>query len=177
MGKAKYRKKTRGAVTGASHRRSEPQLMPLRRMPSEAWQIDAVIFLLMMMATVALYAGVFGAGFLDLDDPQYVTDNPWIRSFRLENLRHILGAPYSGNYSPMHLLSYMLDYAIAGPNAFAFHLSSSISAGLAAGFVFLVALALTGKRIVSLAASLLFIVHPVHVEAIAWIASRKDLVA
>ena len=71
----------------------------------------------------------------------------------------------------------MLDYAFAGASPFVFHLSSSIWGGLVAGFVFLAALALTGNRIVSVAASLLFIVHPAHVEAIAWVASRKDLVA
>jgi len=71
----------------------------------------------------------------------------------------------------------MLDYAFAGASPFVFHLSSNIWGGIVAGFVFLVALALTGNRIVSVATSLLFIVHPAHVEAIAWVSSRKDLVA
>src|SRR5262249_37917267 len=68
-------------------------------------------------------------------------------------------------------------YALAGLNAFAFHLSSNLWAGLVAGCVFLVALALTGRRPVALAAAALFVVHPAHVEAVAWISSRKDLVA
>ena len=71
----------------------------------------------------------------------------------------------------------MLDHAIAGLNAHAFHLSSNLWAGVVAGFVYLVALALTQHRRTAIAAAALFVVHPVHVEAIAWISSRKDLVA
>src|SRR6266851_1570059 len=71
----------------------------------------------------------------------------------------------------------MVDYALGGLNAYAFHLSSNLWAGLVAGFVFLIALALTGRRIVAVAAALLFVVHPAHVEAVAWVSSRKDLVS
>jgi hypothetical protein len=94
-----------------------------------------------------------------------------------ENIGHILSTPYFANYSPAHLFSYMFDYAIAGENAFAFHLSSNIWAGVVAGFVFLTALALLQNKWIAVSAAVLFVVHPVHVEAVAWISSRKDLVA
>ena len=141
------------------------------------WQTNAITFLLLVMATLALYVGDLRLGFFAVDDPQYVVENPWIRGITFENLRHILTTPYFANYSPLHLLSYILDYVFAGLNAFAFHLSSNLWGGLVAGFVFLLALALTGSRLVAVAAAALFIVHPAHVEAIAWISSRKDLVA
>jgi hypothetical protein len=141
------------------------------------WHTNAATFVALTIASALLYIGILRVDFLGLDDPQYVINNPWIRSFSLQNLQHIFTTPYFANYSPFHLLPYMLDYAFAGASPFVFHLSSNIWAGLVAGFVFLVALALTGNRIVSVAASFLFIVHPAHVEAIAWVASRKDLVA
>ena len=142
-----------------------------------SWQTNVITFLLLTIATLALYAGDLRLGFFKIDDQQYVVNNPWIRGVTIENLRHILTTPYFVNYSPLHLFSYMLDYALAGLNAFAFHLSSNIWAGLVAGFVFLVALALTGRQTVAIAAGALFVLHPAHVEAIAWISSRKDLVA
>jgi hypothetical protein len=142
-----------------------------------SWKMNAVIFLLLVAGTLFIYSGDLHLGFFGVDDPGYVTDNPWIKSFNATNISHILSAPYFANYSPMHLFSYMVDFAIAGSNAFAFHLSSNIWAGICAGFVFLVALALTGHRIISVLAAILFVVHPAHVEAVAWISSRKDLIA
>jgi len=141
------------------------------------WQTNAITFLLLVIATLILYLGDLRLGFFAVDDPQYVVDNPWIRGLTFENLRHILATPYFANYSPLHLLSYTVDYVFAGLNAFAFHFSSNLWGGVVAGFVFLSALALTGSRLVAIAAAVLFIVHPAHVEAIAWISSRKDLVA
>ena len=140
-------------------------------------QVNTVTFLLLIAATLALYAGDLHLGFFNLDDPQYVLENQWIKAMTLSNLWRIVTVPYYANYSPFHLLSYMLDYAVAGANALVFHLSNNLWAGLVAGFVFLVALGLTARRTIAVAAGALFALHPAHVEAIAWISSRKDLVA
>src|SRR6266566_4815119 len=129
------------------------------------WPANVLAFLLFVVATLVLYSSDLRLGFFSVDDPGYVVNNPWIRSFSAKNLGHILSAPYFANYSPVHLLSYTLDYAFAGPSAPAFHLSSNLWAGLVAGSVFLVALALTGRRPVALAAAALFVAHPAHVEA------------
>jgi hypothetical protein len=148
-----------------------------KRLLPGSWQLNLGVFVLLIIGTIVLYSSDLHLGFFGVDDPDYVVKNPWIRSISAENINHILGNPYFANYSPVHLFSYMFDYAIGGQNAFAFHLSSNIWAGVVAGFVFLTALALTQNKWVSVAASILFIVHPVHVEAVAWISSRKDLVA
>src|SRR5436190_15336426 len=182
MGKKKNKNKTsRGgtvalAKTETQARERKPRIASMPIIPG-TWQTNTITFLLLVMATLVLYIGDLRLGFFAVDDPQYVVDNPWIRGITFENLRHILTTPYFANYSPLHLFSYILDYVFAGPNAFAFHLSSNLWGGLVAGFVFLVALALTGSRLVAIAAAVLFIVHPTHVEAITWISSRKDLVA
>ncbi|TMI78156.1 MAG: hypothetical protein E6H10_17665 [Bacteroidetes bacterium] len=142
-----------------------------------SWKLNAGLFLLFVVATLLLYAVDLHLDFFKVDDQQYVVQNPWIKSVTAENINHILTTPYFVNYSPLHLFSYMLDYAINGLDPYTFHLSSNIWAGLVAGFVFLTALALTNKHIMAISAATLFVLHPVHVEAITWIASRKDLVA
>jgi len=141
------------------------------------WQLNTAIVLLFILATAVLYAGDLGLGFFRIDDPQYVVANAWIQGATWEHIRQIFSSPYYLNYSPLHLFSYMLDHSIAGLNAYAFHLSSNLWAGVVAGLVYLVALALTQHRATAIAAAALFVVHPVHVEAIAWISSRKDLIA
>jgi hypothetical protein len=141
------------------------------------WQLNIGIVCLCVLATAVLYAGDLRLGFFRIDDPQYVVGNAWIQGVTWEHIRQILSSPYYLNYSPLHLFSYMLDHAIGGLNAYAFHLSSNLWAGIVAGFVYLVSLALTQHRLTAIAAATLFVVHPVHVEAVAWISSRKDLVA
>jgi hypothetical protein len=142
-----------------------------------SWQLNSGIVLLCIVATAVLYAGDLRLGFFRIDDQQYVVSNPWIQGVTWKHLAQILSSPYYLNYSPLHLLSYALDYAVAGLSAYAFHLSSNLWAGVVAGFVYLVALALTQQRITAVVAALLFVIHPAHVEAVAWISSRKDLVA
>ena len=155
-------------------RKSEPPYFPV--VPG-SWQLNISIPLLSIAATAVLYAGGLHLGFFRIDDQQYVVSNPWIQGVTWNHLSQILSNPYYLNYSPLHLLSYMLDYAVGGLNAYSFHLSSNLWAGIVAGFVYLVALALTKQRITAVVAALLFVVHPAHVEAVAWISSRKDLVA
>jgi tetratricopeptide (TPR) repeat protein len=142
-----------------------------------SWQLNSGIVFLCIVATAVLYAGDLRLGFFRIDDQQYVVSNPWIQAVTWKHLAQILSSPYYLNYSPLHLLSYALDYSVGGLSAYAFHLSSNLWAGVVAGFVYLVALALTQQRITAIVAALLFVVHPAHVEAVAWISSRKDLVA
>ena len=168
-----------------SRRRKKPHRTPKtktgvylcpRALPGP-WQLNTAIVLLCILATAVLYARDLWLGFFRIDDPQYVVANRWIQGITWEHFRQILSNSYYLNYSPLHLFSYMLDHAIAGLNAYAFHLSNNLWAGIVAGLVYLVALALTQHRLTAIAAATLFVVHPVHVEAVAWISSRKDLVA
>jgi protein O-mannosyl-transferase len=174
-------------ATAASQRSAvrKRQYKPGKRTPDTpyvtvvpgSWQLNGGIVLLCIVATAVLYAGDLHLGFFRVDDQQYVVSNPWIQGITWEQFTQILFNPYYLNYSPLHLLSYALDYAVGGLNAHAFHLSSNLWAGVVAGFVYLVAIALTQERRTALVAALLFVVHPAHVEAVAWISSRKDLVA
>jgi protein O-mannosyl-transferase len=157
-------------------RKTKPDPVYLPVLPG-SWRFNSGVVLLCIVSAATLYAADLHLGFFRIDDQQYVVSNPWIQGVTWKHLIQILSNPYYLNYSPLHLLSYTLDYAVGGLNAYAFHLSSNIWAGVVAGFVYLVALALTRRHITAVAAALLFVVHPVHVEAVAWISNRKDLVA
>lgn len=154
--------------------KSRPACVPV--VPG-SWRFNGGIVLLCIAATVVLYAGDLHLGFFRIDDQQYVVSNPWIQGLTWKNFIQILSNPYYLNYSPLHLLCYTFDYAVGGLNTYAFHLSSNLWAGVVAGFVYLVALALTRQRMAAVVAAFLFVVHPAHVEAVAWISNRKDLVA
>jgi tetratricopeptide (TPR) repeat protein len=175
--RAKAAASAHSALKNKQHKSAQRKLSACSSLLPGPWQVNAGGALLFLLVTLALYAGDLRLGFFRIDDPQYVVENPWIKGFTWEHVWGVLTTPYYLNYSPLHLLSYMLDYAIGGLNAYVFHLSSNLWAGIAAGFVYLVALALTQRQAVAVAAALLFVVHPAHVEAVAWISNRKDLVA
>ena len=141
------------------------------------WYRHFVSFTFLVAATCVFYSGDIELGFFHLDDPSYVTNNPHIRGFTGDNVSFVLTQPYFANYSPMHLFSYMLDYGLGGLDPRIYHFSSNLWAGVAAGGVYLLCLVLFGSWVFAFIAGLLFIVHPAHVEAVAWISSRKDLVA
>ncbi|HEX3113002.1 MAG TPA: hypothetical protein VHU20_07025 [Candidatus Eisenbacteria bacterium] len=137
------------------------------------------------LASVAVFAVAYiihqpslRFGFLtSWDDPTYVTDNPWIRGLTAENIKFAFTTPYFANYLPLHLVSYMVDYSLWGLNPFGFHLQSVILAALNAVLAFFVVRRLIGSFALGVVAALLYAVHPSHVEAVAWVSIRKDLLS
>jgi hypothetical protein len=111
------------------------------------------------------------------DDPAYIVHNPWIRGLTLENLRFAFTKPYFSNYLPLHLVSYMVDYQLWGLNPFGFRLQSLLLAGLNAALAFVLTRRLFGSTALGALAALLYAVHPSHVEAVAWLSIRKDLLS
>ena len=147
------------------------------RLPGTALQLLA--------ASVAVFAAAFLVhqpslhfGFLtSWDDPTYVTDNPWIRGLTAQNIRFAFTTAYFANYLPLHLVSYMVDYSIWGLNPFGFHLQSVILAALNAVLALFVVRRLFGSFTLAVIAALLYAVHPSHVEAVAWVSIRKDVLS
>ncbi len=133
--------------------------------------------LLILVAAIVPYLPTLSYQFLNWDDAEYVVRNPWIRGWSLENLTHIFQEPYFANFLPLHLVSYMVDYSLWGLDPYGYHLHSVLLHALNALLALLVVKRLFGSAAVALLAALLFAVHPSHVEAVAWISIRKDLLS
>jgi len=106
------------------------------------------------------------------DDTSYIRDNPLIYSF---NLKEIFSKYVMGNYHPLTMVTLSTEYHLFGLNATAFHAVNLIFHLLNVILVFYAVFLLTDKGGVALIASLLFGVHPIHVESVAWAAELKDL--
>lgn len=146
---------------------------PLRQGRASSWLAYGILIAL----TVLLYASTFGAGWFEIDDALYVPENPMLVEVSAEGIGRMLSEPYFGNYSPVHLLSYLVDRMVGGLDPVVFHVSNALWAGVCAAGVFALTRRLTGSLRAAWVGGLLFVVHPAHVEAVAWISSRKDLVA
>lgn len=126
---------------------------------------------------IAFYARTLHYEFVNWDDPYYVIDNSVIRGLSLEHLREIFTRSMEGlaGILPVQMLSYAFDYALWELDPFGYHLHSVLLNAVNGVLGFWVIARLTGRRDVALIAAVLFTVHPSHVEAVAWISSRKDL--
>jgi len=116
--------------------------------------------------------------FLTWDDPAYVTNNPLVMGgITGRKLLDGLTAVVMCNWAPLTILSYQLDAALFGPGPFGFHLTNVVLHAAACGLLCLALWRMTGAAGRSAAAALIFGVHPLRVESVAWVSERKDVLS
>jgi tetratricopeptide (TPR) repeat protein len=112
-------------------------------------------------------------GFTNWDDDVYVTSNSIIK---IPDWQAIFTRPSAYNYHPLTMLTLAFNYAISGMDPFSYHLVNWLLHILNTSLVFLFIYKISGRRIfVAAFTSLIFGVHPMHVESVAWVAERKDV--
>lgn len=126
---------------------------------------------------VLLYLPTVGFEFLNWDDPWYVLDSELIRSWSPSNLYRIVAEPATKNYAPLTTLSLLIDHTIWGFHPGGYHLTNLLLHVVNATLVYVLIWRLTGSRVTSWLTAVLFAVHPVQVESVAWISSRKGLLS
>lgn len=114
--------------------------------------------------------------FTNWDDPGYVVNNPIIKDLSGEGLKAIFSTPIMGNYHPLTILTYAFDYAFSALDPFSFHLQSLLFHIATTALVYCFVLLLSRKVVAAVVTALLFGIHPMHVESVAWVAGRKDVV-
>jgi len=130
------------------------------------------------LLTVAAYSGVTALGFISLDDPQYVAANPIVlRGLTSGGLRYAFTTTDLGNWHPLTWLSHMAVAQFAGATP-APHHAVNVALHIACVVLLFAFLDQTTRApwIAALAAAL-FAVHPLHVESVAWVAERKDVLS
>lgn len=124
--------------------------------------------------TLLAYLPVLKGEFLNWDDNQYVYENGLIQSFK--NLPQLLLEPLQGNYHPLTMISLALNYAISGYEPWSYHLVNLLLHLLNTFLVYRICLKLMREKPdIAFVCALLFGVHPMHVESVAWVAERKDV--
>ncbi len=128
-----------------------------------------------LIVTVFAYFPVFENNFTNWDDNIFVTENKLINSFSLNNLIRWFTKPFVGQYQPFILLSFALDYSIDGLNPFVFHTTNLILHLINTFLVFRFLDLLFKNPFIALLSSFLFGIHTLHVESVAWITERKNV--
>lgn len=142
------------------------------------WKHPAVPYLVLLAVTFAVFGHMFTHEFLtNWDDDKYITANPDVIGFSIEHLRNVFTGFYVGNYAPLHILSYMLDVSIWGVNPAGFALTNIILHAGNGCLLYFILLRMNRSRLLAIVAALIFLVHPVQVESVAWFSQRKNLLA
>ena len=131
----------------------------------------AALLAILVISFIAYLPALHGS-FVNWDDDKYIQGNALIETI---NLKKLFSTYVMGNYHPITMLVYALEYHFFGLSETGFHAVSLLFHLANVVLVFYVILMLSNKTVVALVASLLFGIHPLHVESVAWASSLKDL--
>ncbi len=137
----------------------------------------AIVSAILFAGTILLFSRALRCGFVNYDDPSYVTDNPQVQGgIGWAGVVWAFTAP-TDYWHPLAWLSHMLDSQVYGSAAAGHHLTSMLWHALNAVLAFLVFRRLVGELWLSAFAAALFAWHPLRVESVVWIAERKDVMS
>ncbi len=139
---------------------------------------DALVCAALFVATLLVYFQTFHFGFVSHDDPLYVLQNPHVLTgLTLPNVKWSWTHFYDTNWIPFTFMSLMADTSLYGFHPGGYHLTNTLLHAANSMLLFLALAAATGVRTKSAVVAALFALHPLHVESVAWIAERKDVLS
>ena len=139
------------------------------------WQIAAICVVLLLV-TIFAYHGVRYNDFLSIDDNDYVSENLHVQQgLTAQSIHWAFTTFQDANWHPLTWISNMIDWSMYGMNPIGYHVTNVRMHAVNAVLLFLLLLYMTGALGRSAIVAFLFALHPAHVESVAWIAERKDL--
>jgi len=137
-----------------------------------------LVYVLLVALNLVVYGQVYDFAFVNYDDGDYVTENPYTQApFTLHSLRWAFTTGYFNNWHPATWLSHMLDYQLFGLEPGGHHLVNLGFHILNSLLLFEILRRMTGALGPSALVAVLFAIHPLHVESVAWVSERKDILS
>lgn len=136
------------------------------------------ITFILVFGCVLIYFQVSGFQFINFDDNNYVYGNRHILGgLTLENIKWAFTAFHAANWHPLTWMSHQLDVSLFGTHAGSHHLVNALLHTISAVLLFFTVRKLTGATWKSGIVAAIFAFHPAHVESVAWVAERKDVLS
>lgn len=133
-------------------------------------------YLILFISCLLVYFNSFNNELIyNWDDAGYILKNPYIDSLSWQNIKDIFSNFYFSNYQPLTLIVYAVIFKFVGTKVFLYHFVQFIFHVLNTFLVYKFISLLQEKKWISLGVALLFAVHPMHVESVAWISEMKDV--
>ncbi len=152
---------------------------PKRKQQRVTWWKDKMVqrsLAAILVITFIAYIPALSGEFNNWDDQLYVTDSKLIQDISPSGLTKIFSTQVAANYHPLTILSLAINYQISGLSPFSYHLFNVLLHLLNVFLVFYFAYLLTRRNLtIASIAALFFGIHPMHVESVAWVSERKDV--
>lgn len=137
-----------------------------------------ILAAILFLATLLAYAHVVKHDFVSFDDPIYVTQNGHVRSgLSPDNISWAFTTTHAFNWHPLTWISHQLDVSLFGVNAGRLAAGNVLLHALSSILLLFLLRRMTGRTFPSAAIAALFALHPAHVESVAWISERKDVLS
>lgn len=133
--------------------------------------------ILLILISIFAYANSLNNEFLNWDDGAYVFDNEHIKTLTPENIRHLLFDYYLGEWFPVQMLSYLVDYQMWGLDVRGYHLTNLFFHTGSVVLIYHIFNSLGYTKASSFIAGMLFALFPPSVEAVSWISQRKSVMS
>lgn len=139
---------------------------------------DLYLCLALAALSIGLYAQVIGFDFINYDDPMYILGNKDLENgITWDAVKFAFTSFYACNYHPLTWLSHMVDIELFGLNAGMHHVVNVIFHAINSVLLYLALKRMTSSRYRSAIVAALFALHPLHVESVAWVSERKDVLS
>jgi protein O-mannosyl-transferase len=140
--------------------------------------VSIAVCIFLALAVWAIFGQTLGFNFVYFDDNEYVFDNPHItHGLSLKAIRWAFTHVHSHNWHPLTTLTHMFDCQVYGLHPWGPHLENVLLHAMVAILLFVALQQMTGALWRSAFVAALFAVHPLHVESVAWISERKDVLS
>ena len=137
-----------------------------------------VLVLFLVVLTITVFAQVRGFEFINYDDTDYITRNEMVtQGLTGEGMRWALTAGRSATWQPLVWISLMADVRDGEPDPGVFHTTNLVLHILNVLLLYLLLVLLTGEALPAAFVAALFAIHPLHVESVAWVTERKDVLS
>ncbi len=151
---------------------------PIAPSPRRQRLVVAAVCAALVLACFAVYGRTLSHAFVNFDDNLYVTENPQVQAgLHLQSAAWAFTTDKALYFHPLTWMSHMLDCSLYGLHPWGHHLTNLLFHSAASVLLFLALRLMTGALWPSAAVAALFAVHPLHVESVAWIAERKDVLS
>jgi hypothetical protein len=178
--------KKEGRRKKRSRNRTEPMSVKSGTLESPAGALSTFspgmrgvwVALALATLTMIVYAPVRHYGFVDLDDPQYVSENPFVAGgLTWSGVKWAFTSIHASYWLPLIWLSHMLDVQLYGLNGGGHHVTNAVLHIANSILLFALLHRTTGALGRSAFVAALFAIHPLHVESVVWVTERKDVLS